>query len=102
MSDLVERLNICIEGTASVPNIQQAIIDAVARIAGLEAECTALAHDMERARDAANEHLASLAEAEGRVIAEVVAWLRATWMEDDAACVWAEVATALENGEWKK
>ena len=38
----------------------------------------------------------SLAEAEGRVIAEVVAWLRETWMAD-----WDQVTTALETGDWR-
>ncbi len=47
--------------------------EAAARIEALEAECADLRHDMERARDAANEHLAALAEAEGRVKAITIA-----------------------------
>lgn len=49
---------------------------------------------------------ASLAEAEGRVIAEVVAWLRGEHREIRAMRSPVrnldEVATALETGEWKK
>lgn len=105
--DLIERLTICIEGTASVPNIQRAIQDGMAYIASLEAECAALKHDMERARDAANEHLAALAYSERRVIADVVKWLRTkavkAWGEDTADTYLNEfAATALETGEWKK
>jgi len=49
----------------------------------------------------------SLAEAEGRVIAEVVAWLRnkaiKAWGADTAGTYLNEyAATALETGEWKK
>lgn len=67
----------------------------------------------------------SLAEAEGRVIAEVVAWLNnaSIWLNGGEccgqkcsdgvccapACIWGDelkllhsVATALETGEWKK
>lgn len=46
-----------------------------------------------------------VAEAEGRVIAEVVAWLEARSLRQDtvsSVLVLAEAATALENGEWKK
>lgn len=43
---------------------------------------------------------ASLAEAEGRVIAEVVAWLRKEAGDPDDFATYA--ATALETGEWKK
>lgn len=48
----------------------------------------------------------SLAEAEGRVIAEVVAWLRHQHVEIRAMRSPVrnldDIATALETGEWKK
>jgi hypothetical protein len=31
--------------------------------------------------------------------AEICAWLRETWMEDDAACVWDEIAASIDRGE---
>lgn len=42
-----------------------------------------------------------LAEAEGRVIAEVVAWLREQWRTDMGEIECFDIADAIEAGEWR-
>lgn len=70
--DLVDRLRDAGYVLVS-PGMRKLAHEAAARIEALEAECADLRHDMERARDAANEYLAALAEAEGRVKAITIA-----------------------------
>lgn len=85
MDDLVERL-LSFEGSEDLGNGDFSICArAATRIQALET---------------------SLAEAEGRVIAEVVAWLRHQHVEIRAMRSPVrnldDIATALETGEWKK
>jgi hypothetical protein len=90
MDDLVKRIDAEIERQRQTRGIYLAygtpdplLVEARARIQALET---------------------SLEEAEGRVIAEVVAWLRAKSQhgEDLDHAAYAFAADALENGEWKK
>lgn len=43
----------------------------------------------------------SLAEAEGRVIADVVKWLREQWRTDMGEIECFDIADAIEAGEWR-
>lgn len=112
MSDLVER---CPKEAAMLREIAQSYSRGVDWQAYLSASAAVI--DLAAAR--ITELETALAEAEGRVIAEVVAWLRDengqcdcfARSEGECACgAWddyktkplLDIATALETGEWKK
>lgn len=105
MSDLVERLG----GAASGLDYIAMLIENGSIDQGSERQSSAVEQAAENVRDAIariSELETSLAEAEGRVIAEVVKWLRAKsrhcYGEDLDHAAYALAATALETGEWKK
>lgn len=88
MDDLVERLIGVRDNHAMMYGDYETVTEAAARMQALET---------------------SLAEAEGRVVAEVVAWLREegrwivdTYDADHPHDISEALATALETGEWKK
>jgi len=86
MSDLVERINTAVTYGYMPRQMREVASEAAARISELET---------------------ALAEAEGRVIADVVAWLRGSlFVHYEEPSEWElaveTYATALETGEWKK
>lgn len=85
MDDLVERLIGVRDNHAMMYGDYETVTEAAARVQALET---------------------SLAEAEGRVIAEVVAWCLREMYEPftplERAKALKSIATALETGEWKK
>jgi len=119
MSDLVERLG----GAASGLDYIAMLIENGSIDQGSERQSSAVAQAAENVREAAariTELETALAEAEVRVIAEVVKWLRGQAQAGDKALLQAvegsqlrrdlaagvvainRAATALETGEWKK